>query len=130
MSVCFLKCAFNSCNLRSDRLEVDRIGVVLSSRQRPVLGQNQDSRTSCHRLCRPVSRKRTTNDMKTQYFKRTLMYGCKTLTLTFTFSLAEVSKNSTPSWSANCFPRSNEITRSSSISHLLPTKITCALSQE
>ena len=52
------------------------------------------------------------------------------LTLTLTFSLADVSKNSKPNESANCFPRSNEITLSSSISHLLPTKTTCALSHE
>ena len=52
------------------------------------------------------------------------------LTLTLTFSLADVSKNSKPKESANCFPRSNEITLSSSMSHLFPTKITCALSQE
>lgn len=35
-----------------------------------------------------------------------------------------------PSWSANCFPRSVETTRSSSRSHLFPTKTTWALSQE
>ncbi len=52
------------------------------------------------------------------------------LTLTLTFSFADVSKNSTPNWSANCLPRSNDITLSSSMSHLLPTKITCALSHE
>lgn len=52
------------------------------------------------------------------------------ITLTLTFSLADVSKNSTPSWSASCLPRSNEMTRSSSMSHLLPTRITWALSHE
>jgi len=52
------------------------------------------------------------------------------LTLTLMFSLAEVSKNSRPSESASCFPRSKLMTRSSSMSHLLPTRITCALSQE
>lgn len=46
------------------------------------------------------------------------------------FSLAEVSKNSRPKESASCFPRSNEITRSSSMSHLFPTRMTCALSHE
>ncbi len=35
-----------------------------------------------------------------------------------------------PSWSANCLPLSVETTRSSSRSHLLPTKTTWALSQE
>ena len=52
------------------------------------------------------------------------------LTLTLMLSLAEVSKNSRPKESAKCLPLSKEITRSSSMSHLLPTKITCALSQE
>lgn len=52
------------------------------------------------------------------------------LTLTLMLSLAEVSKNSRPKESAKCLPRSKEITRSSSMSHLLPTKMTCALSQE
>lgn len=52
------------------------------------------------------------------------------LTLTLIFSFADVSKNSTPNWSASCLPRSNEMIRSSSISHLFPTKITCALSHE
>ena len=51
-------------------------------------------------------------------------------TLTLTFSLADVSKNSNPNESANCFPLSKEITRSSSMSHLLPTKTTWALSHE
>lgn len=51
-------------------------------------------------------------------------------TLTLMFSFADVSKNSTPNWSASCLPRSNDITRSSSISHLFPTNITCALSHE
>ena len=46
------------------------------------------------------------------------------------FSLADVSKNSSPSESASCFPLSNEMTLSSSMSHLLPTRITCALSHE
>lgn len=35
-----------------------------------------------------------------------------------------------PSCSAKCLPLSVKITRSSSMSHLLPTKITWALSQE
>lgn len=35
-----------------------------------------------------------------------------------------------PSWSANCFPRSIDTTRSSSRSHLFPTNTTWALSQE
>ena len=52
------------------------------------------------------------------------------LTLTLMLSLAEVSKNSSPKESAKCLPLSKEITRSSSMSHLLPTKMTCALSQE
>lgn len=46
------------------------------------------------------------------------------------FSFALVSKNSTPSCSASCFPLSKLITLSSSMSHLFPTKITCALSHE
>lgn len=35
-----------------------------------------------------------------------------------------------PNWSASCFPLSVVTTLSSSISHLLPTRITCALSHE
>ena len=46
------------------------------------------------------------------------------LPLTLIFSLAEVSKKCRPNWSASCLPRSAETTRSSSISHLLPTRIT------
>ena len=60
----------------------------------------------------------------------TLEHSFEGLTLTLMFSLAEVSKNSKPSESANCLPRSKEITLSSSMSHLFPTRITCALSQE
>lgn len=51
-------------------------------------------------------------------------------TLMLIFSLADVSKNWTPNWSANCLPLSVVITLSSSMSHLLPTKITWALSHE
>ena len=51
------------------------------------------------------------------------------LTLTLIFSLAEVSKNCSPRLSASCFPLSYEITLSSSMSLLFPTKMTWALSQ-
>lgn len=50
--------------------------------------------------------------------------------LTFTLSLALVSKNSSPSWSASCLPLSYDTTLSSSMSHLLPTSITWAFDQE
>ena len=50
-------------------------------------------------------------------------------TLTLIFSLADVSKNWSPRLSASCFPLSYEITLSSSMSLLFPTKMTWALSQ-
>lgn len=49
---------------------------------------------------------------------------------TLTLPLADVSKNSRPSWSDSCFPRSVDTTLSSSMSHLFPTRTTWALSQE
>ena len=54
---------------------------------------------------------------------------CPFLTLTLIFSLADVSKNWSPRLSASCFPLSYEMTLSSSMSLLLPTRMTWALSQ-
>lgn len=130
--------SFNNCNLWPDQLAVDQLGVARPLDRQPLdLDLSLSFPTFCHKLCLLSVQKRPGKQIKCARLNATiqcLTLGCinlqSPLTLTLTFSLADVSKNSTPNWSASCFPRSNEMTRSSSISHLLPTKITCALSHE
>lgn len=114
----------SNCSWRSASLEVDLSSVDLSVRRRPLMsGPNPSSPTFCRRLCLLGVRTRSTKQDESVSSARKIVNWLD-LTLTLIFSLADVSKNSTPSWSPSCLPRSKEITRSSSISHLLPTNIT------